>query len=97
MDHEMKRTLPNDADADADDGKPLAGGSRTRVGVGFGVLGRIGRAVLVSDDATGGVFGDGAMDFLLDPSDDVSDAAAGLLRELTEAREEYRRWRRARP
>ena len=43
MDHEMKRTLPNDADADADDGKPLAGGVERASASGFGVPRRIGR------------------------------------------------------
>ena len=87
MDHEMKRTLPNDADADADDGKPLAGGVERASASDSASSADWTLRVLVSDDATAESSATALMDFLLDPSDDVSDAAAGLLRELTEARE----------
>ena len=87
MDHEMNRTRPTDADADADYGKPLAGGVERASASDSASSADWTLRVLVSDDATAESSATALMDFLLDPSDDVSDAAAGLLRELTEARE----------
>ena len=52
MDHEMKRTLPNDADADADDGKPLAGGVERASASDSASSADWTLRVLVSDDAT---------------------------------------------
>ena len=64
MDHEMKRTLPNDADADADDGKPLAGGVERASASDSASSADWTLRVLVSDDATAESSATALMDFL---------------------------------